>query len=102
MHWLQPDLTTGVTKDDDGFATLARSQSDTRASVDWVGPKPPPGAGPHRYIFLLYEQPEGFDAAKLGWDQGVTRRARMRFDVDGFEEKAGLGKAVAGYWFLSN
>jgi phosphatidylethanolamine-binding protein (PEBP) family uncharacterized protein len=98
MHWLQTDLTMGVTKDENGFAVLAGS----KGGVDWVAPRPPPGAGPHRYLFLLYEQPKGFEAGKLGWDQGVGRRARMRFDLDGFEKKAGLGKVVGGNWFVSN
>jgi phosphatidylethanolamine-binding protein (PEBP) family uncharacterized protein len=102
MHWLQPDLTTGVTKDNAGFAVLARGKEENGACVDWIGPKPPPGAGPHRYVFLLYEQPKGFEAGKLGWNHGVGRSARMRFDIDGFEKKAGLEKAVGGNWFLSN
>lgn len=81
---------------------LARSKGETSASVDWVAPRPPPGAGPHRYVFLLYEQPEGFNGKTLGWGGEVGRRQRVRFDIDGFEEKAALGKAVAGNWFTCN
>lgn len=31
----------------------------------YVGPAPPPGTGPHRYVFLLYRQPVGVTASKL-------------------------------------
>jgi len=101
MHWLQSDLTLSSTKDEGGFATLSAPE-DSKVSVDWAGPGPPPGSAPHRYVFMLYEQPEGFDSEKLGLVEGAGIRARMRFDLDGFEKKAGLGKAVAGNWFVSN
>lgn len=102
LHYFQSDLTIGVTKDDAGFAVLAKTKGEKSLCADWVAPRPPPGARPHRYVSLLYEQPAGFDAKALGWDKNVGLRARIRFDIDGFEKKAGLGKAVAGNSFTSN
>lgn len=67
-----------------------------------MAPAPPPGAAPHRYVLLLYEQSEGFDMDALGGGEDESLRLRVRIDIDGFEKKAGLGKAVAGNWFTSN
>jgi len=102
LHWLEPSLTLSSSPQEEGFATLTKDEGSKLSSVFWAPPGPPPGAAPHRYVFLLYEQPDGFDPAKLGFGEGIGRRARMRFDLNGFEEKAGLGKAVAGNWFESN
>lgn len=41
------------------------SASNAPFIVDYVGPGPPPFRAPHRYVFLLYEQPEGFDENKF-------------------------------------
>lgn len=81
-------------------------KADAPFIANWIGPEPPPGSGPHRYVFLLYEQPEGFEAAGKkyapaeGKEMGIW--GRVRFDLDGFEREVGLGKAVAANYFLSN
>lgn len=57
LHWIQPGLKPERTAD--GRATL--TASGTPFVANYIGPAPPPGSAAHRYIFLLYEQPAGFD-----------------------------------------
>lgn len=62
-------------------------------------------SGPHRYVFLLYEQPSGFDAKKFtpqAEGQEFPMMQRIRFDPDKFVKEAGLGEVLAGGWFESN
>ena len=72
--------------------------------VDYAGPGPPPGSGPHKYLFLLYEQPEGFDGKKFGQPaegQKFPMLKRMRYNFDGFLKDAKFGEIVAANWFVS-
>lgn len=99
LHWIQPDLKPTTTED--GSVVLKTTAS---AVANYLGPSPPAGSGPHRYIFCLYEQPEGFDAASYappnGKEYGLW--ARMRFDLDAWEKGLELGSAIASNFFLSN
>ena len=72
--------------------------------MDYAGPAPPPGSSPHRYVFLLYEQPEGFDMVKFASPGGkkVGILPRIRYNLKAFEEKANLGPVLACNYFLSN
>jgi phosphatidylethanolamine-binding protein len=72
--------------------------------VNYAGPGPPPPSSPHRYVFLLYDQPEGFDTTKFASPGGknVGIRPRMRYDLKAFEKEAKLGQVVACNYFLSN
>lgn len=97
LHWVQPglrgaDASTGLTASDVPFV------------ADYIGPAPPPGSAPHRYVFLLYAQPEGFDGAAFAPAGGkpLSLWLRMRFDLDVFEKKAGLGPVLAVNYFNSN
>jgi phosphatidylethanolamine-binding protein len=100
LHWVQPGLKAA--SDDNGL-----SVADGEPHVaNYTGPGPPPLSSPHRYIFLLYEQPAGWDVARAEL-AGVKRGAdvghgpRMRFDLDGWIAQTGLGEPVAGNWFVS-
>ncbi|KAH8710493.1 hypothetical protein HC256_007332 [Beauveria bassiana] len=62
---------------------------------------------PHRYGFYLYEQPPGFDATR--WMAPASGRQgemgnwkRIRYGLDGWASKAGLGAIVAANYFTSN
>jgi phosphatidylethanolamine-binding protein (PEBP) family uncharacterized protein len=68
----------------------------------WAGPGPPPISSPHRYIFLLYEQPDGFDAKLFTKVSGYGIRHRMRCNLSKFGKEAKLGPAVAATYFFSN
>jgi phosphatidylethanolamine-binding protein len=96
LHWIQSDL----------HAPSASTALSTEAAfiADYIGPGPPPGSSPHRYVFLLYRQPEGFDAELYAPANGAKygHMARMRFDLAGFEERAKLGKPIAVNYFKSN
>ncbi|CAH1284670.1 unnamed protein product [Diabrotica balteata] len=63
----------------------------------YVGSAPPKGSGLHRYVFLLYKQPE-----KLKFDEpkhGPTDGNRGKFNTENFAKKYKLGKPIAGNFF---
>lgn len=101
LHGLHVDLVAGAV-DADGFAPL---EGTAQWLVPYVGPGPPKPSAPHRYVFMVFEQPEGMDAAKiksvLGFGQEVGLMARIRWDEEAAEKKLGLGEAVAGNYFLT-
>lgn len=95
LHWVQPGL-----KSTDS-STLQTSES---CIANWGPPKPPGPSGPHRYLFLLYEQPGDFNAEELMWPEGQTLSlsSRVRFDLDAWEKKANLAPAIAANYFNSH
>jgi phosphatidylethanolamine-binding protein (PEBP) family uncharacterized protein len=94
LHWIQP----GLKAEND---TLKPTQPFV---ANYIGPAPPPGSAPHRYAFFLYEQPAAFDGAKYAPPGGknLSNWNRMRFDLDRWEKKAGLGAVLATNYFKSN
>ncbi|KAI9661782.1 MAG: hypothetical protein M1821_009021 [Bathelium mastoideum] len=96
LHWIQP-----------GFK-FSGSQKPLTSSdpfvANFISPSPPPFSGPHRYLFLLYEQPEGFDGKDFAPPDGkpLGNTKRMRFDLDGWVKKAGLDQPVAANYLKSN
>ncbi|KAK9424544.1 putative Phosphatidylethanolamine-binding protein [Seiridium unicorne] len=92
-----------------GFQTSGESSTVLKSEVpvvaEYIAPAPPPLSGPHRYVFLLYEQPAAFDAKKFrpqkdGEEFPIMKR--VRFDPDNFVKEAELGEVLAGGWFESN
>ncbi|KAJ6442174.1 protease inhibitor (Tfs1) [Purpureocillium lavendulum] len=98
LHWIQPGL-KAETKD--GKTVLTAKEPFVS---DYIGPGPPPGSGPHRYCFFLYEQPAGFDGKAHAPPEGAKMGsfARMWFSLDDWEKKVGLGKIIAANYFTSN
>lgn len=96
LHWIQPGLkgadTTGTLTSTDPFV------------ANYIGPAPPPLSGPHRYVFLLYEQPADFDGKKYAPAEGqkLGNGKRMWFDLGAFEKKTKLGPVLAANYFVSN
>lgn len=72
--------------------------------ANYIGPAPPPGSSPHRYLFILYEQPDGFEGGKYAPADGrnLSNWYRMRYDLDYWAEVFGLGSVVACNYFVSN
>jgi len=67
---------------------------------EYVGSGPPKDSGKHRYVFLIYEQPE-----KLTFDEKrLTNRSmdgRANFSIRNFAKKYKLGEAIAGNFYLA-
>ncbi|KUJ14538.1 putative protease inhibitor [Mollisia scopiformis] len=99
LHWIQSGLKPENTAD--GIVKLL--EGETPFIVDYAGPGPPPPSSPHRYVFILYEQPEDFDIAKFASPGGkkVGIRPRIRYDLKVFEKEAKLGPVVASSYFFS-
>ncbi|KIX96034.1 uncharacterized protein Z520_08289 [Fonsecaea multimorphosa CBS 102226] len=96
LHWLQTGLAA------EGSTSGGDLTSPDPAIAHWAAPGPPPLSSPHRYIFLLYDQPADFDTRTLAKAGGFGIRERMRWDLSRFEQQAKLGPAVAATYFLSN
>ncbi|KAI0485231.1 phosphatidylethanolamine-binding protein [Xylariaceae sp. FL0804] len=118
LHWIQPGLRasavgasgSGAVGTGTGTAQqkLEVSSGDAGAGApfiaDYLAPGPPPPSAPHRYVFLLYEQPAGFDARRHapppGQKMGVW--PRVRYDFDRWAREAQLGPLVAASYYNSN
>ncbi|KAJ5104470.1 protease inhibitor (Tfs1) [Penicillium alfredii] len=95
LHWIQPGVK----------ATEAGVLNPTAPFVaNYIGPAPPPGSSPHRYMFFVYEEPEGFDLAKYAPPNGqkLSNWNRMRYDLDAWAKEINLGPVVAFNYFTSN
>ncbi|KAK7189414.1 hypothetical protein PSPO01_04417 [Paraphaeosphaeria sporulosa] len=73
--------------------------------ASWVAPAPPGFSAPHRYVFLVWEQPEKMSGEevrrKMGWGKGeIGLWGKVRFDVEGFVRRVGAGEIVAGTWMV--
>ncbi|KAH6855918.1 phosphatidylethanolamine-binding protein [Chaetomium sp. MPI-CAGE-AT-0009] len=67
-----------------------------RTLTAYLAPGPKDESGPHRYLFLLFAEPEGLglQAGDVGGEAFVERRS---FGVDGFVERHGL-RLVGVQW----
>ena len=100
LHWIQPGFKPEK-NDSTGVTTLKSTEPFV---ANYIGPAPPPGSSPHRYIFMLYEQPEGFDGAKYAPADGqaLGNWYRMRYDLDVWGKEIKLGPVLAFNYFASN
>lgn len=65
--------------------------------VPYEGPSPPPGTGPHRYVFLAYCQGgQAVNGAKL------KPARRNKFSVKDFQKKLGELEPFAGTFFYAD
>lgn len=78
-----------------GVQTLA---STAKTPVAYIGPAPPAETPPHphRYVTLLFEQPEGFTVPD---SQKSQIRQKIGFNITTFIEAAALKAPVAGNYF---
>ncbi|KAH0610692.1 uncharacterized protein H6S33_012219 [Morchella sextelata] len=90
-HYIASDLIIGSECSPNGNIVT----NTTAAANEYRGPNPPAGSGPHRYVFFLYRQPEGFDVSFSDLDLSVI----AEFNLTAWVEKTGLGGPVAGTWF---
>lgn len=101
LHGIQTDLTTEGEPDADGFVKLAAA---VKPVVPYGPPGPPPISGPHRYVFLVWEQPQDLTSdgikKQLGLPEEIGLSGRIRWDQDACEKKLGLGAALGGNYFV--
>lgn len=103
LHGLQTNLIPTGDPDAEGYVKLEPSVKDL---VGWVAPAPPKISSPHRYVFLLWEQPERTSdqhVKKLITSREgavVGRLNRIRWNQEDFENRAGLADTVAGGFFV--
>jgi Raf kinase inhibitor-like YbhB/YbcL family protein len=70
VHWVVYGIAGDATEITDGNDEFTYGLNDT-GTADWFGPCPPPGDGPHGYVFTLYaldaviELPEDLDGRDL-------------------------------------
>ncbi|KAK4194346.1 phosphatidylethanolamine-binding protein, partial [Triangularia verruculosa] len=89
-------------------ARLNLGEDDEGEVARYMGPAPPGWSEPHRYVCLMWQQPEGVTGDRIreemGWGRNTDGKIgaweRVRFDQGGFEEKFGLGEVVAGNYFV--
>ncbi|KAF7902347.1 hypothetical protein EAF00_002250 [Botryotinia globosa] len=95
LHWIQPHYTASPS---------GQLTTSSPFIANYTSPTPPPGSAPHRYSFYLFEQPATFDAAKYAPAAGkpLSNLHRLRFDLDAWQQMAGLGEPVAMNYFLCN
>jgi phosphatidylethanolamine-binding protein (PEBP) family uncharacterized protein len=98
LHWVQPGLKAEPA---DGGSVLKATEPFV---ANYIGPAPPPGSSPHRYVFFLYEQPAGFDGTKYAPKDGkpLGNFSRMWASLDGLEKEYKLGPVLAANYFKSN
>ncbi|KAI0078222.1 PEBP-like protein [Panus rudis PR-1116 ss-1] len=70
--------------------------NSTAAVSEFRQPTPPAGSDPHRYVFLLFNQPAGFDQQTI-----VTPATSIaNFNISQFAEEVGLGNPIGGTFIL--
>ncbi|KAM0284656.1 hypothetical protein ACHAQH_001809 [Verticillium albo-atrum] len=96
-HYLAGNFTVGTT----ASSILSTASTLTNSSAPFTSygaPAPAASTGVHRYIYLLYVQPEALNSA--GFDSvGLNADDRQRFDLVQFRTQAGLGPAIGGTYF---
>ncbi|KAJ4148363.1 hypothetical protein LMH87_002838 [Akanthomyces muscarius] len=106
LHWVQANLVpiSSSSAQEGDFVTLGMEEGSVGCIARYLSPNPPPGSTPHRYGFYLYEQPDGFDAARWAPDAdgNMGNWTRIRFGLDEWEKEAGLGAMLAANYFTSN
>lgn len=66
---------------------------------DYIGSGPPKGTGLHRYVFLVYKQPEKLNFSQVPKLPNNSGDKRGKFSISSFATKFGLGSPVAGNFY---
>ncbi|MCJ1291889.1 hypothetical protein MMC34_003437 [Xylographa carneopallida] len=95
LHWIQPGFKAGPNN------VLTSSLPFV---ANYIAHAPPPGSGPHRYAFFLFEQPGRFNGEKYAPANGkpLDNWFRMRYDLDEWQKRASLREPLAINYFVSN
>lgn len=92
LHWLQSLQANCLTG-------LLYENSRIEKKAEYIPPQPPKRSH-HRYVFLLFAQPDNYHLPEC-YEHilPATKEARVGFDPKRFIEVMGLGSPVAGNWF---
>lgn len=82
-HWVLADVVPG--------------QAPGQTLTGYLGPAPPEGTGPHRYVFLVYKQP--VDRTPV---LGVDAEERPKFDIGKFVRDNELELVGANFYYAEN
>lgn len=86
-HYLAGNFTLEQTKSE-VLASAMIMKNSTPAFNDYMAPEPKAGSGMHRYVYLLYVQPEKLN--KMGFDaMGVDKMNRKNFNVGFIQQSQG-------------
>jgi hypothetical protein len=88
LHWLQPALQRSASN-----TTLVVAANSTVQGAEYRPPTPPGGSGPHRYSFILYDQPSNFSIPS---EYTSVLSTRVGFNLTAFGAAVGLGQPLAG------
>ena len=82
-HWVVVNVPSSASGDGSGDV------KDGETLTQYLAPGPKDESGPHRYLFLLFKEPQGFSIQKsdVGGEEFVDRRS---FGAKEFVEKHGL------------
>jgi phosphatidylethanolamine-binding protein len=87
--------------DADGFTKLT---SEVAPLCDYAPPGPPPISTPHRYVFMVWEQPQDFDRQKIKEEFKFTDKVgigpRIRWDQARIEKSMELSACLGGNYFV--
>ncbi|KAJ8966399.1 hypothetical protein NQ317_009631 [Molorchus minor] len=67
--------------------------------VEYIGPAPPKGNGFHRFVFLLYKQPDEIDCSGERTISNTCAEGRLAFCITSFAKKYKLGEPIRGNFF---
>ncbi|KAF2419788.1 PEBP-like protein [Tothia fuscella] len=84
LHWLSPNV--------DISQPTASVPTTPPGGLAYRQPSPPPGDTPHRYVYYLYAQAQGFTVPAQSM---AAIQMRLGFDVNAFAVAGGLGQPVA-------
>ncbi|KAJ2940109.1 hypothetical protein O0L34_g6477 [Tuta absoluta] len=87
-HWLVGNIQNG---------DLNKSEVLT----EYVGSGPPKGSGLHRYVYLVYKQPEKLDFKKVTKIPNTSGSTRGKFSIAKFTSTYKMGSPVAGNFYLA-
>ncbi|KAF2667568.1 PEBP-like protein [Microthyrium microscopicum] len=87
LHWLSPNIDLSTTP-----ASFSSSQG-----APYLPPSPPAGDSPHRYVFLLFAQPDGFTIPSTfdNINPPSSSAARVGFDLTSFAAQTSLSLPLA-------
>ncbi|KAF3941870.1 hypothetical protein ABW19_dt0200438 [Dactylella cylindrospora] len=106
LHWLQPGVkvvkNAKQIKGPDGTTNLVKLNTTTiDPIVPYRGPNPPSEA-PHRYIFMLFIQPNANSfTLPAGYEKYAGGADRRLFNAEQFVDDAGLDEPIGGNYFLA-